>query len=278
MSKTILTKVDGFTPLPDLLVTKYGIVTASVWGSAWRYCQMGDGICRASLEKIGKRIGVSRQTVINHMEILVNDGFFEDTTPNLKNRPHIYRDTGKVGMYNRFGIGVNEIDSTGVNKVYSTVNEIDSRSQLDLLEDSIKETNKDKTFDKPYDRKKGREEAKKRKAEQQAKRGDMIDGMMQFADLEKERTNIVERIEQATRLTVNDRWYKEGVIDFLLQKDKDGQTIEEFTQVCNDNPYTMPKLFKIAEKPSYLKDVWNLAFPANNPNNPEIDSDGGMYV
>jgi len=137
MTKTILTKIDGFTPLPDLIVNKYGVITAAVWGSTWRYCQMSDGVCRASLEKIAKRIGVSRQTVITHLEILVKDKFFEDTTPQLKNKPHIYRDTGKVAMYNRFGIGVNEIDS-GVNLIDSGVNEIDSESQSNLLEDSIK--------------------------------------------------------------------------------------------------------------------------------------------
>jgi len=134
MSKTILTQVDGFTPLPDLLVTKYGQITATVWGAAWRFCQMEDGICRASMEKIGKRAGVSRQTAQKHMDILTRDGFFEDTTPNLKNKPHIYKDTGKVSMYNRFGIGVNEIDSG--------VKQIDSHCQPDRHEDSIKKDNK----------------------------------------------------------------------------------------------------------------------------------------
>lgn len=135
MSKTILTKIDGWTPLPDLLVTKYGLTTAAVWASAWRFCQMSDGVCRASIEKIGARIDLSRQSTMKHMQILVDDGFFEDTTPNLKNKPHIYRDTGKVGMYNRLGISVNEVDS-GVNLV-------DSQSQVSLHEDSIKESNKD---------------------------------------------------------------------------------------------------------------------------------------
>lgn len=139
MSKTILSQVDGFTPLPDLLIAKYGHITATVWGAAWRFCQMSDGVCRASMEKIAERSGISRQSAQKHMTILANDGFFEDMTPNLKNKPHIYRDTGKVSMYNRLGIGVNQIDST--------VNEIDSHCQLDIHEDSIKERKEDRVKD-----------------------------------------------------------------------------------------------------------------------------------
>jgi len=154
MSKTILTNVDGFTPLPDLLVARYGVVTATIWGVAWRFCQMSDGVCRTSMDKIAERAGVSRQTALKHIGILVKDGFFEDKTPDLKNKPHTYRDTGKVGMYNRFGIGVKQIDSTvnlvdsTVKQIDSTVNEIDSHCQLDVHEDSIKDTEKEREEEK----------------------------------------------------------------------------------------------------------------------------------
>lgn len=141
MSRTILTKVDGFTPLPDLLVIKYGVMTAAVWGRVWRYCQMGDGICRASIETIAGGIGVSRMSVIRHIEILVQDGFLKDTTPNLRNRPHIYADTGKASMYNRLGIGVSESDtpaSPAIPESDSTIPESDSHYTRELLEDSTK--------------------------------------------------------------------------------------------------------------------------------------------
>ena len=143
MSKTILTQVDGFTPLPDLLVTRYGLMTAAVWGKMWRYCQGKDGVCRAKLERIAKELNVSRMTIIRHIDTLVADGFMKDTTPNLKNRPHIYADTGKVAMYNKFGMSVTVTES------YSRVTESDSQSNIELLEDSIEDSNKETGADAP---------------------------------------------------------------------------------------------------------------------------------
>lgn len=67
------------------------------------------------------------------------------------------------------------------------------------------------------------------------------------------------RIFQATGLYVNERWHTDGVIAFLIEKDAQGETIEQFAKACKDDPFTMPKFFKIAEKPSYLKDTWGLA-------------------
>jgi len=148
MSKTILTQVDGFTPLPDLLTSKYGYVTAAVWGAVWRYCQMEDGICKASLTKIGERLGMSRQTIMRHIKVLVTDGFLEDKTPSLKHKPHIYADTGKVGMYNRLGIGVSESHT----ETEKGVPESDGRYDSKSLKDSIKKEDKkprDKEGQKP---------------------------------------------------------------------------------------------------------------------------------
>lgn len=70
------------------------------------------------------------------------------------------------------------------------------------------------------------------------------------------------RIFAALGLYVNQRWYQDGVIDFLKKRDNLGQTIETFAARCKADPYNMPKFFKIAEKPSLLMDTWGLAFPA----------------
>lgn len=75
------------------------------------------------------------------------------------------------------------------------------------------------------------------------------------------------RIFKATGLYVNERWYQDGIIDFLIEKDRQGETIEVFATACKADPYKMPKLFKIAEKPSYLRDVWGLAFVDRNAGN-----------
>jgi len=109
-------------------------MTAAVWGKMWRYCQGKDGVCRAKLERIAKELNISRMTVIRHIETLVADGFMKDTTPDLKNRPHVYADTGKVAMFNKFGMSVTVTES------YSAVTESDSESHTELLEDSIEDS------------------------------------------------------------------------------------------------------------------------------------------
>lgn len=112
MSKTILSEIDGFTPLPDLLVKRYGVLTAAVWGRMWRFCQMESRVCQASLETIGGELNLDRSTIMRHIETLVVDGWMEDRTPGLRNKPHTYADTGKMMMYNRFGMSVAENNTT----------------------------------------------------------------------------------------------------------------------------------------------------------------------
>jgi DNA-binding Lrp family transcriptional regulator len=96
MSKTILVETNGFTPVIDSLAKKFGFVTSLVFGRVWRYCQMEKGLCTAAQDKIAEEIGASRWTVIRHLKILVENGYLKDLTPGLKNRPHVYEDTGKA--------------------------------------------------------------------------------------------------------------------------------------------------------------------------------------
>lgn len=98
MSKTILANVDGFTPVIDSVVQDVGAVTALVFGKVWRYCQMADGICKASQERIADELGMSRATINTHFAKLCNAGYLRDTTPNLLGKPHEYADTGKAGL------------------------------------------------------------------------------------------------------------------------------------------------------------------------------------
>jgi hypothetical protein len=98
MSKTVLANVDGFTPVIDVLVDEIGLMSAVVFGRMWRYCQMEDGVCKAALEAIADGIGVDRATVMRHAKELVDAGYLKDLTPDLRNRPHVYVDTGKAGL------------------------------------------------------------------------------------------------------------------------------------------------------------------------------------
>lgn len=93
---SFLTEVEGFTPIIDVLVAEVGLTTAAVYGVAWRFCQMKDGVCKASQETIGERLGIGRETVSIHLQRLSERGYLEDTTPEAVGKPHIYRDTGKA--------------------------------------------------------------------------------------------------------------------------------------------------------------------------------------
>lgn len=98
MSKTILAQVEGWTPVIDSVVQDVGPTTALVFGKAWRYCQMSDGVCKASQDRIADELGMSRQTINAHFAKLVEAEYLRDLTPNLAGLPHQYADTGKAGL------------------------------------------------------------------------------------------------------------------------------------------------------------------------------------
>ena len=93
---TFLTDVQGFTPIIDVMVKELGLIPAAVYGRVWRYCQGERGVCQASLETLADEVGLSTRTVQRHLHALAEAGYLEDTTPDLRNRPHTYRDTGRA--------------------------------------------------------------------------------------------------------------------------------------------------------------------------------------
>ncbi len=106
MSKTILAKVDGWTPAIDSITSKHGVIASIVFGRIWRYCQGSEGACTASLETIADELGLSRRTVIRKVAELVADGYLKDETPGRRHAPHRYFDTGKAGL--EIAVGVTE--------------------------------------------------------------------------------------------------------------------------------------------------------------------------
>ena len=98
MSKTILGQLSGFTPVIDGMIPEVGRESALVFGKVWRYCQMSDGVCKASQDRIGRELRMSRATVNAHISKLTEAGYLEDMTPDLLGLPHKYRDTGKANL------------------------------------------------------------------------------------------------------------------------------------------------------------------------------------
>lgn len=90
------TRIKNFTPLLDDLVRQYGVITAAVWGRVWRYAQQENKVCQAAQDKIADELSISRRTVIRHLQVLTDDGYLKDDTPDLRNRPHTYSVTQKA--------------------------------------------------------------------------------------------------------------------------------------------------------------------------------------
>jgi hypothetical protein len=98
MSKTVLANVDGWTPCIDSIAQELGVMASVVFGRVWRYCQLDDGVCLASIDRIASDLKLSYNTVRTHINTLVEHGYLEDKTPHLRNHPHTYADTGKAGI------------------------------------------------------------------------------------------------------------------------------------------------------------------------------------
>jgi len=96
--REIITEVSGFYPVFEVVLRDTNdILTAAVHGVMWRFCQMRDGVCKAKLETIAGILGISTATVMRRQALLVPT-YFIDMTPDLKNKPHVFRDTGAVAL------------------------------------------------------------------------------------------------------------------------------------------------------------------------------------
>lgn len=96
--KAVETMASGFTPCPDILTTKYSHTTSLIWGKIWRFCQMPEDVCRAAIKRIADELSLSTNTIAKHIEMLEKGGYILDKTPNLRNKPHTYIDTGKLHL------------------------------------------------------------------------------------------------------------------------------------------------------------------------------------
>jgi len=88
-----MSKIDKpFTPVFDDITQNpaLGAMAGLVFGIVWRYCQMKQGVCFASVATISKRSGVSAPTVSKYLKQLVDAGYLVNTTPSVKGISHHY--------------------------------------------------------------------------------------------------------------------------------------------------------------------------------------------
>lgn len=130
---TVLTELGGFTPVIDVVTEDVGLMTSVVFGLVWRHCQMKDRVCKKSVAELAEMLEVSSRTVRRHLEKLCDKGYIKDTTPDLRNKPHTYIDTGKVKIVGKIEAELSEYrydkksqQNTAMTKSHS---ESDTKSQ-----------------------------------------------------------------------------------------------------------------------------------------------------
>ena len=79
-----------FTPMFDDITQNIGPLASAIFGVVWRYCQMKEETCWASLGTIAQRSGTSAPTVAKYLEVLVDADYLVDTTPGAKGSSHRY--------------------------------------------------------------------------------------------------------------------------------------------------------------------------------------------
>ena len=141
--KQVSATMGGFTPSFDCVLQDVGLVGAAVFGRIWRYCQGHRGVCDASIETIAGELNTSTRTALRWAKKLCKLGYLEDLTPDLRNRPHTYRDTGKVSLQVQV-VAVTESHTTEpereptVTLSHSAMTESHSGYDLKSHEESIK--------------------------------------------------------------------------------------------------------------------------------------------
>lgn len=257
MSRTILAEVEGFTPVIDTVVNDLGLMAAVVFGRMWRYCQMEDEVCKASLESIGDGIGVDKATVMRYAKELCDAGYLKDLTPDLRNRPHVYVDTGKAGIELSIS-GVAQSNSKKKTVAQSNVTVADCNT-------GVAESKLNKVFKKDSNI--------------------AATGYQKFSqkvtDERKEMLKLGERIEATLGVSPdwnNKKWEK--TIRGIMKKEEGGQPFEQFVRwLKSGTEYNRPKAFQIAKDPGLILNNWAQAF-MNAVEGATItrNDDGSLYV
>ena len=233
MSKTILSEADGFTPVIDCVVGETSLMTAVVFGRIWRFCQMKDGVCNASLEKIAEDIGIDKATVMRHAKNLVDCGYLIDLTPDLRNHPHTYADTGKAGL--KIGI------IAGVAECNATVAECNTGVAQNQLKIDIK---------------------KDSKIESNRKKGDLVDGMLYYAEQAKLRgentiEELLDDLERLLRRNIQRSGAWQDLAKWMLKRNE-SEPYKKWAEWYMGDPFQAKTSWRLT--PDQVRACWPQAF------------------
>lgn len=91
-------------------------------------------------------------------------------------------------------------------------------------------------------------------------REEILSEMLCSAAMDNAMAEMEGRVKKCMGISVDGRARYRDMIRFLIKKDKEGQKIEDYAKWADENPFTAPKFFKIAEKPDLLMTTWEMAF------------------
>jgi hypothetical protein len=95
---------------------------------------------------MAKKTGLSKKTFDRYLPELCDKGYLEDLTPQARNRPHVYRDTGKVRLITRVAV---EVDGSGGTESPTSGTESPSRWDTESLEDTMNRPYKERGTETP---------------------------------------------------------------------------------------------------------------------------------
>lgn len=83
-----------------------------------------------------------------------------------------------------------------------------------------------------------------------------------FSSVGQERNQVRQEFQDVMRLDFgsedNEDW--KILLNFLVERRREGESITQYLKWCKDDPYNSPKLHQIAQNPLLVKQTWKAAF------------------
>lgn len=238
-----------YTPASDVLIAKFGLITAAVYGKVWRYCQSADGVCRASLTRLGIELGVSHDTVQRSIKALEAAGYIVDKTPTLRNRPHLYYCTDKLSSD---AVSVSEVSGNAQSVSSDAVSVSQTRTVRD--EDSIEDSKEESVEHTPNPK-----DQRQRPAIEKTKSSNLAEHEVTTQD-RLATVDVRKRLEQLTGnyFWMNDETVRVGL--FILEREAEGQSLEKFMSSVADE-----RKKKYSRFPADIVKEWGPVFQEQRP-------------
>lgn len=91
-------------------------------------------------------------------------------------------------------------------------------------------------------------------------REEILESMLMQGRYENDKALMEGRVKACMGISIDGRSRYEDMVSFLVKKDAEGQTVEQYAAWCRENPFEAPKPFQISQRPDLLIETWNMAF------------------